>query len=96
MGCFRTHPVLTSSGNAGRSRPCGLCSSLKTGWVAGASGVEIVGCGACFSRRFGALTGVAAVLPVIHATQEMGRCIQRKRLLFGREETNEKIQIHFV
>ena len=62
VGCLAPTPGFTSSGNAGRSRGCGLRGTENLGWVASASCFEIVGCYAGFPLHSGSLTGVAAVV----------------------------------
>ena len=78
MGCLAPTPGFTSSGNAGRSRPCGLRGTGNLRWVASASCLEIVGCYAGFALRFGPLTVVAA------GVQELRRKTMKKRGAKGR------------
>ena len=78
MGCLAPTPGFTSSGNAGRSRGCGLRGTAKLRWVASASGFEIVGCYPRLPRYLGALTGVAAGI------QELRRKTMKKRGAKGR------------
>lgn len=78
MGCLAPTPGFTSSGNAGRSRGCGLRGAANLRWVASASCFEIVGCCAGFVRNFGAVTAVAAL------AQELRRKTMKKRGAKGR------------
>ena len=78
VGCLAPTPGFTSSGNAGRSRPCGLRKAAKLRWVACASCFEIVGCCAGFSLRSGALTGGDDVV------QELRRKTRKKPCVKGR------------
>ena len=78
MGCLAPTPGFTSSGNAGRSRGCGLRGTENLRWVASASCFEIVGCCAGFALRSGALTAVAA------GVQELRRKTMKKHGAKGR------------
>ena len=84
MGCLAPTPGFTSSGNAGRSRPCGLRGIANLKWVASASCLEIVGCYAGFALRFGALTAVAAGI------QKLRRKTMKKRWVKGRIGKTQK------
>ena len=78
MGCLAPTSGFTSSGNAGRSRGCGLRGDGNCRWVASASCFEIVGCYTGFSLRFRALTVVAA------GVQELRRKTMKKHGAKGR------------
>ena len=78
MGCLAPTPGFTSSGNAGRSRGCGLRNAEKLRWVACASCFEIVGCCDGFAQYFGALTAVAA------GVQKLRRKTRKKLRVKGR------------
>ena len=78
MGCLAPTPGFTSSGNAGRSRPCGLRGIANLKWVASASCFEIVGCCDGFSLCFRALTAVAAFM------QKLRRKTMKKPCVKGR------------
>ena len=58
VGCLAPTPGFTSSGNAGRSRPCGLRGTANLRWVACASCFDLVGCSAYFARCCKPLTTV--------------------------------------
>ena len=79
MGCLAPTPGFTSSGNAGRSRGCGLREAGNLRWVASASGFEIVGCCAGFARCSGAVTGV------VDLAQELRRKTMKKLHVKGRK-----------
>ena len=78
MGCLAPTPGLTSSGNAGRSRGCGLRNAAILRWVASASYFEIVGCSAGFALRSGPLTAVADL------ARKLRRKTMKKRRVKGR------------
>ena len=78
MGCLAPTPGFTSSGNAGRSRGCGLREAANLRWVAWSSCLKIMGCSAYFARCSEPLTAVADLV------QELRRKTMKKRGAKGR------------